>query len=1000
MLTLKSIVKNYTTGDTTVGALKGVSMSFRKSEFVSILGPSGCGKTTLLNIIGGLDRYTSGDLVINGRSTKSFGDRDWDSYRNHSIGFVFQSYNLIPHQSVLSNVELALTLSGVSREERRRRATEALERVGLGDQLHKRPNQMSGGQMQRVAIARALVNDPDILLADEPTGALDSETSVQIMDILKEISGDKLIIMVTHNPELAEKYSNRIIRLFDGEITDDSNPCEEELTEASQTDKKVVAQKKPSMSFLTAVSLSFNNLLTKKARTFLTSFAGSIGIIGIALILSLSNGVNLFIESVQKETLASSPIAIQAESVDASALLTAMLEVDTDERGHELDKVYANTVMYRLVNSLNDTETQKNNLVKFKQFLDKEMDKSKSKTDLYKYASAIRYTYDFDMNIYTKNESGAVIKSNMSSLIKEIYGIGSDDEVTTVMPSVPGGASDGMSSGGMMSFSAMDTWEEMLSGQDGKAVSDLLYDQYDVIYGKWPEKYNEVVLVVDENNEITDMTLYALGLKSADEIRQNIQDSAEGKKVEVKENSWSYKEICGTDFRLVPSSDRYSFDTANGQYIDLDSNDAGMKYLYDNGIKLKVVGIIRPNPDATVNMLRGSIGYTQALAKHIIDRANNSDIVKKQLKATDIDILTGKKFKPEKELTEAEKADLMKTHVISLDNVKKAELYKKLAVIPDEEYLKTTTATYLASMSEQDKTNLLVQAVMAQTGMDANAVTQYIAQLDEATLASYIEEAVKASVTKQYAQQITAQLASMSETAAAAAFDDAIAKYDDKALAKMYDETISDDYSASTYEANLRNLGYVDMSSPAAVNIFSATFDNKEEVSRIITDYNKKAKESDHISYTDYVAMLFSGVTVIFNAVSYVLIAFVSISLVVSSIMIGIITYISVLERTKEIGVLRSIGASKKDITRVFNAETLIVGFAAGAIGIIVTVLACLPINLIIHVMTGLNTINASLPLFGGIALMLISMLLTFVAGLIPSRIAAKKDPVVALRSE
>jgi len=986
LLTLKNIVKNYTAGDSTVAALKGISVKFRKSEFVSVLGPSGCGKTTLLNIIGGLDRYTRGDLVINGRSTKDYKDRDWDSYRNHSVGFVFQSYNLIPHQSVLSNVELALTLSGVSKEERRRRATEALEKVGLGDQLHKRPNQMSGGQMQRVAIARALVNDPDILLADEPTGALDSETSVQIMEILKEISADKLIIMVTHNPELADTYSSRIIRLLDGEVTDDSNPYDEE-EEAPKKEEK--AQKKPSMSFFTAVSLSFNNLLTKKARTFLTSFAGSIGIIGIALILALSTGVNAYIDSVQKDTLSSYPISIQAETMDATELLSALMQAGDKEVTHELDKVYGNTVMHELVNALNNTKVQQNNLKKFKKWLDKET-KANSETGLDQLITSVEYGYDLDLNIYTKDTDGKVVKADMETLITDVYGI--DMNGMTGMPSMPG-----MSGSAMDSFASMNIWTELLAGEKPNTVNGLLKEQYDVIYGKWPTKYNEVVLVVDQNNEISDLCLYTLGLKTVDQLRDDIEKSSAGETLEIKEQSWSYKEICSKKFRLVPSCNRYSYNNESSEYIDLDSSEAGLNYLYDEGIDVKIAGIIRQNPDASSGMLRGStIGYTPALTEYIVDKANKSELVKNQIKNPDTDVFTGKPFMPKTTLTDEQKLAEIKEHLASLSVGEKAAFYRQVMSVADEEHLETATKTQLEAMSLDEKKAMLIQAAVSQMGMSAEQAAEYIDDLDQATIDGYVADGIKQAMAAQYAQQTMAQLSMLPDSQAAAMLE----SVEDKKLLPMYDTLFADKYSDADYDSNLKKLGYVDMAVPSSVNIFAATFEDKEAIADAITNYNNKVEEEDKIAYTDVMKQVMSSFTTIINAITYVLIAFVSISLVVSSIMIGIITYISVLERTKEIGVLRAIGASKRDISRVFNAETLIIGFASGAIGIGTTLLLCIPINAIIHALTDIQSINAILPAGAAVILVTISMVLTFISGLIPSKIAARKDPVEALRSE
>lgn len=988
MLSLHNIVKDYTAGDTVVNALKGVSLNFRKSEFVSILGHSGCGKTTLLNIIGGLDRYTSGDLVINGRSTKDYTDRDWDNYRNHSIGFVFQSYNLIPHQSVLSNVELALTLSGVSRDERRRRATEALERVGLGDQLHKKPNQMSGGQMQRVAIARALVNNPDILLADEPTGALDSETSLQIMEILKEISSDKLVIMVTHNPELAEQYSTRIIRLLDGEITDDSMPYEpqaETKPDIGEPKKVKKAKKhKNSMSVFTAISLSFNNLLTKKARTFLTAFAGSIGIIGIALIMAVSEGVNAYIASVQEDMLSSYPISIQSESVDATTLMTTLMQSKNNEVNHGLDKVYVNTVMYELINSLNSMEINRNNLHAFKQYIDKEI--ADSESELSKYVTSVQYGYDLNMNILVKDENGAIVQADITELMKEVYG----EELMN-------------SAGSFMSqsFATMNIWTELLPENNGNPVADILKKQYDVIHGTWPEKYNEVVLIVDEHNEISDLTLYALGLKTAEQIKSEVNAGMNGELVNAEQLSWSYEEMCGMTFRIVSGADMYAESADGSGYTDLSETEAGMKYLYDNGTELKITGIIRPNNDASAAMLsNSSIGYTKALTEYIVNKSNSSTLVTEQINNPDTDVITGLKFKPEAEPDDAFKASELKAHILALDTKGKADMYKTIMATPDEQYLNDTAAQTLAEMTREQKIATLTQAFTQQSGMSETQIASYLADLDDATVDEYMTDAVKMQISQQYAATVMSQLAMLPEEQAAAMLDSELENYDESKLAAVYDLMLTPTYSESTYEDNLKALGYVDFEKPSAINIYADTFENKEKIDGLIEDYNNGKDEADQINYTDYVALLMSSVTVIINAISYVLIAFVSISLIVSSLMIGIITYISVLERTKEIGVLRSIGASKKDISRVFNAETLIIGFSSGLIGILFSLLLCIPINAIIQSLSGINSLSAVLPIGGAIFLIAVSIIFTFIAGIIPARIAAKKDPVVALRTE
>lgn len=844
MLELTNITKDYVSGDTTVKALKGISIKFRKNEFVSILGQSGCGKTTLLNIVGGLDRYTDGDLTIDGVSTKQYKDKDWDTYRNNRIGFVFQSYNLIPHQTVLSNVELALTLSGVSKSERRKRAIAVLEQVGLGDQIHKKPNQMSGGQMQRVAIARALVNDPDILLADEPTGALDSATSIQIMNILKEISKDKLIIMVTHNPELADQYSSRIIRLLDGKVVDDTAPYsgeetddkskkaaadtkaakekkakkkeEKEATESSKAKK----EKKPktSMSFFTALSLSLNNLLTKKTRTILTAFAGSIGIIGIALILSLSSGMQNYIKRVEQDTLSSYPLSIEKAGVDMSAMFGQgeYQEIENKEPGY----IYSNNMMSEMINTMMTSVTM-NNLKDFKTFLDSE------ESGLGDLVNDIQYGYDVDLLIYKGDTENGIVRTNPSTVLESM----------------------GMSmESGMISVNS-DVWSEMIDNEE------LINSQYDVIAGHMPEAYNEVVLVVDSDDRIDDYTLYSLGLLDTAELQKMFaqiqlgQLPEESLSSEVK--SFSYDEIMNQSYKLVVNTDLYK-KTENG-YVDMSLDETYMKEVIANSVDIKIVGILKPNEEAKTASISTPLAYTHELTEYLVEAINGSEMVKEQLANPEIDVLTGKAFEN------------------------------------------------------------------------------------------------------------------------------------------------------NSYESNITKLGVVELDNPSYISIYPKDFEGKEEIVEIIEQYNKDMKESgkeeDAIQYTDYIGLMMSSVSTIINAISYVLIAFVAISLVVSSIMIGIITYISVLERTKEIGILRSIGASKKDVSRVFNAETIIVGFVAGMIGILLTLLLNIPINMIIKSITNISGLS-KLPVFGGVALVLISMILTFIAGLIPARVASKKDPVVALRTD
>ncbi len=980
MLKLNNIVKNYETGSTVVKALKGINLAFRKSEFVSVLGQSGCGKTTLLNIIGGLDKYTDGDLLIDGRSTKSYNDHDWDNYRNHKIGFVFQSYNLISHQTVLANVELALTLSGVPRAERRERAVEALRKVGLSDQLEKLPSEMSGGQMQRVAIARALVNDPEILLADEPTGALDSETSVQVMEILKEISKTKLVIMVTHNPELAEKYSTRIIRLLDGNVVSDTDPFDGG-EKAEEIDGK--QKKNCSMSFLTALSLSLNNLLTKKVRTFLISFAGSIGIIGIALILSVSSGVQAYINSVQEDTLSSYPLTIEAESVDATDLMKNIMKSEEKKVKHKKDKVYSGSAMYDMLNAMSAAQKNNNNLSKFKTYIEDHRD------DFGDNLSAVSYSYDLDFNIYTKDSDGKIIKSDVNKLMSDLYGF-SDDTLAAQS-----------SNTFLNGFAGMKVWEEMLAGDNGKLYNDLLEEQYDVIYGSWPKDAHDIMLVVDENNEISDLCLYALGLESSENMKKIMESYKKGEKTEFKQRSWTYKEICDMKFKLVQASDYYKYDETKKEYRDLSKTDDGLDYLYNGGTELRVCGILRPNKDKTSAMLNGSIVYTSKLTQEVIKAANKNSTVKKQLENKDVDVFTGLRFKTgnEKELSKAQKAKDFKKYAENLSVSEKAELFSKISALPLESYVNSQVESVLKNL-DRNGIEQLVLKNSDNSDMDADTLKKYMASMSDDELRKYVSEALADNVKKQYAERAEQQLSSYTASQLAAMLESEIGTYKTEQLSVYYDNFMPAVYSDSTYEENLKKLGYVELSNPSKINLYASTFAAKDEVANVIEKYNDKADKNSKINYTDYVALLMSSVTIIINAISYVLIAFVAISLVVSSIMIGIITYISVLERTKEIGILRAIGASKKDVSRVFNAETLTIGFVSGALGIAVSLLFIVVINIILHSLTGIASLNAVLPPIAAIVLVAVSMFLTFIAGLLPAGMAAKKDPVIALRSE
>lgn len=1007
MLELKNIKKDYPSGDETVEALKGVDLSFRKSEFVSILGPSGCGKTTLLNIIGGLDQYTSGDLIINGKSTKDFKDRDWDAYRNHSVGFVFQSYNLIPHQSVLQNVELALTLSGVSKSERRRRAIEALEKVGLGNQLKKKPGQMSGGQMQRVAIARAIVNDPDIILADEPTGALDTETSLQVMEILKEISKDRLIIMVTHNPALAEKYSTRIVRILDGTITDDSAPLSDEelsreMEELEQTEQNQQKTKKPSMSLVTSFGLSLKNLFTKKGRTVLTSFAGSIGIIGIALIYAVSQGATAYINAIQEDTLSSYPLTLQAQSMDLGTLMEEFIGAAHSDSEHEKDAVYQKPMVYDLVNALNSSDSIKNDLKSFKSYFEEHRADTESENDLHDAVSGVQYTYDTDLLVYTENVDGTILRSDsrelMQDLLLEYFGL---DMSSMLGLSEEYGMTDTMSALSALSPTggSMVLWQEMLPGDNGRLVNPLLESQYDVVYGSWPTEYNEIVLVLDENNELDDIALYALGLKSKEEIDAIMEAAINKTEIEVETQKWSYEEICNMEFKTILNSDCYALDEKTGLYIDLRESEAGIKYLYDNGLSLKVSGIIRPNEDAVSTMLNGSIGYTSKLTEYIIEQSHDSDAVAAQLKDSSKDIFTGLPFKEStSDLSDAQKEADFKNYISGLDEAGKAEAYVDIMSIPSQQQVDEAVSQSVGTMTREDMENTMKQALGQEAGLSEADIQKYISDMKDEDLKELFTQMAEQQFKTQYAERVQSELGAMSTQQLAAALDMAMQSYTTEQCASYYDEVLV--FSESSYEDNLKELGYVDLDDPSSINIYASSFENKDVIEQAIADYNDSVDELEQIQYTDYVGLMMSSVTSIINAITYVLIAFVAVSLIVSSIMIGVITLISVQERTKEIGILRAIGASKRNVSSMFNAETLIIGFTSGALGVLLTYLLCIPINLILHHLTGINTLNAFLPPWVAVVLILISMALTLFSGIIPSRSAAKKDPVVALRTE
>ena len=908
MLELINIKKTYGKDESAVEALKGVSIKFRQSEFVSILGQSGCGKTTLLNIVGGLDHYTSGDLIINGISTKDYSDSDWDTYRNHSIGFIFQSYNLISHQSVLANVELALTLSGVSKNERRKRAVQALDKVGLRSQMNKRPNQLSGGQMQRVAIARALINDPDILLADEPTGALDSETSVQVMDLLKEIAKDRLVIMVTHNPELAEKYSTRIINLHDGNLVGDSNPFDsaekEELEEKQTKRKSIKKKKKSSMSFWTALSLSFNNLMTKKGRTFLTSFAGSIGIIGIALILSVSTGVNAYIQSIEEDTMSSYPLIIQQNAMDPTAMMSSMMQAsESANQEREPGKVYSSQIMGQMLSMMTNSVAT-NNLKKFKSFIE-------SNSELKSLCTDIKYEYTPSWDMYLLQEDGTYRNSSqgMTAIYDSMGVTGTSKDMMMSMTALMGPAASATG------------WTELV-GSD-----EHIRNEYELVDGKYPENVNEIVLIVDQNNQISDYTLYVLGIRDFAEIQEYMEEAIKaqinGTKVEfdIPATDYTYEEIYNFQFKVLLSSDYYTFEDGNVKKLNPDYKQDSeiLNQRIDDAMDLKIVGIVRPTSDSTAMSNIGTIGYLSGLKEDIIYKTNNSDVVKAQLDNKEVDVFTGIRF-------------------------------------DSEGYT-------------MDSFPIIKELIEKYPGIDTTFIIEYIA--DELNM-PYLKDIIT-----QYVPTNAESLMKM-------------------IINKLNEDKITD----NTYEENLKALGYVDIDNPTSISIYPKDFEAKERINEIISEYNAQQPEDDKIVYSDTVALLMNSVTTIIDAISYVLIAFVAISLVVSSIMIGIITYISVLERTKEIGILRAIGASKRDIARVFNAETLFVGFVAGIIGIVCSLGLIVIINIILLNLTGLENLQAILEPVPAIILVGISMVLTFIAGLFPSKTASKKDPVIALRTE
>ena len=908
MLQIKNITKTYDTGALQQKALDDVSFNLRDNEFVSVLGHSGSGKTTLLNIIGGLDRYDNGDIIINGISTKNYSDRDWDSYRNHSVGFVFQSYNLIPHQSVLSNVELALTISGISSNERKDRAAKALEEVGLKEHLHKRPNQLSGGQMQRVAIARALVNEPDILLADEPTGALDSDTSVQIMELLKKVAKDRLVVMVTHNPELAHNYSNRIIELQDGEIISDSHPLDLEDEAAIEAEHKNMG--KASMSFLTALSLSFNNLKSKKGRTFLTAFAGSIGIIGIALILSLSTGVNDYIDDIQQDTMTAYPITIEEQSIDLDSLveirdenIASYASPEETDLDHDLDSIYSNTTTLEMLSSTSST-FRENNLTSFKKYLDD----SSNEISPYIGKNGIVYSYDVNFDLFTYDEEETFINTDGSTFSKED---------TQDIPDFQ------MESPFMPSESNI---SELIPGVEGNLISPVITDNYEVLYGEWPKEYNEIILTADQNNEIDTSVLYELGILPAEEYEDILDQIDKGENVEVESQNVSYEKLADQTFYLLPASDYYVEDE-NGNFESMADDEAMVeKLVEEKGIEIKVAGIVKPIEEATTTAISTPVAYTNDLTKYLIDYAKDSEIVQLQEESPDINVLNGLHFETD---SDEEKIEDAREYLANLTISEKADFVRSM---------------------QEDETN---------------------------------------------SNQMPGTMPGMSEEQLAASFDGLVETLDSETMLSIYENSIS----PGSYDENMKDFGVVSLDAPSSISIYADNFEDKEAISAGIDDYNASVNEEEKITYADFAGLIMSSVTEIINVITYVLIAFVSVSLVVSSIMIGIITYISVLERTKEIGILRAIGASKGNISTVFNAETIIIGLFSGLLGVGLTYLSHIPLNNLLENLLG-EGVQASLSISSSFVLVVLSVVLSFIAGLIPSRQAAKKDPVDALRSE
>lgn len=991
MLELKNISKDYLTGNEMVHALQDVNLVFRNHEFVSILGPSGCGKTTLLNIIGGLDRPSDGELLINNISTKQYKEKDWNTYRNHTIGFVFQSYNLIPHQNALQNVELSLTLSGVSKHERRKRAKEALEKVGLGNQLKKKPAEMSGGQMQRVAIARALVNDPEIILADEPTGALDTETGIQIMDLMKKLANEHLVIMVTHNPDLAEAYSTRIIRMQDGKVLNDTAPVEKNKEQIVKENRERRHEKKyAGMSFLTAFGLSLKNLISKKGRTILTGFAGSIGIIGIAMIFAMSQGTSNYIDYVQAQTLTAYPITIEQQHVAVEDLLNMFMGLAEKTEGYSDEKIYQQAKLYQLVNAMNNIDMSENDLHSLKEFLDKKMEDKSVKNPI----ATVQYGYNINIPIYAKDTNGNIIHSDTQSVVTEVMQEYLGMDISQIMEMNQQGI---FASTTKLMNDSTALWRELLTDSNGKNINDSIKNNYDIVYGHWPQEPEEVVLFISGNNTIDDISLYALGIKTQEELSEIMEALLEQKEIQYDDKAFNYEEICGVELTTIPSGLLYQ---DNGDGIFTTIPEEKMEQIYENGIKLKVVGIAKPNENSILSNDITYLGYLPSLRDMIGEYNNQSAVMKAQQENQDYDVLTGLPFSTVQNWNDTEKLSLIKETMEQMSEEEKEILYSQLTGEERNSDAVFDVEKYIKNMSEEELKEFML-AGSSSMGINQQMIEKYTETMSESTLKqmilSSLTDEMKEQIQKMF-QPEARQTARTNEKFSTELLDETLAEMTDEELLTHFQDIVH--FSENTLENNFITFGQFDKDYPSTVNIFATDFASKNKIELLLEEYNSTRDELQQIRYTDYIGLMMSSVTSIINAITYVLMAFVSVSLIVSSIMIGVITLISVQERTKEIGILRAMGASRRNVSSLFNAETIIVGFVAGAFGVGITYLLCIPINLILQVLTGMSALKAYLPPVVAIALILISMLLTLLAGIIPSRSAAKKDPVIALRTE